>query len=268
MDMMLKGKRTLVTGSTSGIGAQCARALAGEGAIVVLNGRNTERAAAVANEIRAAGGEAKVVLGDVTSEEGSKAVIDGAGSAFGGIDVLINNVGNPTRESHLSWFDASFQEWIDDYHQNVLAAVRLIHAFAPEMKDRGWGRFIQVSSRNAISPHAPFPTYGAAKAALNNLTLSLSKELAGTGVTANGIMPGLIYTPQMDQWFVETAHRQGTNDPEVGKQYVLKNIIHQTVNRLGQPMDIAAAVCFLASPLSDFMTGTTFRIDGGSTPTV
>src|ERR1700730_14255431 len=90
------------------------------------------------------------------------------------IDILVNNVGNPTQESHASWFDASFQEWIDDYHQNTIAAVRLIHAFAPAMKERGWGRLIQVSSRNAISPHAVVPTYGAAKAAPNNMTLSLS----------------------------------------------------------------------------------------------
>jgi 3-oxoacyl-[acyl-carrier protein] reductase len=106
------------------------------------------------------------------------------------------------------------------------------------------------------------------RAALNNVTLSLSKELAGTGVTSNGIMPGLIYTPQLDKFFIETAQRRGSDDPEFGKQYVLKNIAHQTVSRLGNPMDIAVAVCFLASPLNDFMTGTTFRIDGGSTPTV
>ena len=268
MDMLLKGKCALITGSTSGIGAQCARVLAGEGVSVIINGRGADRAAAVTEEIRKVGGEAKFVLGDVTTEDGSNAVIEGAKSAFDGIDILVNNAGNPTQESHDSWFDAPFQEWIDDYHQNTIAAVRLVHAFTPAMKERGWGRLIQVSSRNAISPHAHLPTYGAAKAALNNVTLSLSKELAGTGVTSNGIMPGLIYTPQLKKWFIETAQRQGSDDPEFGKQYALKNIIHQTVSRLGQPMDIAAAVCFLASPLTDFMTGTTFRIDGGSTPTV
>src|SRR5882757_6026414 len=260
MDMLLKEKRALIAGSTSGIGEQCARVLAGEGVSVVINGRSADRAAAVMEEIRKVGGEAKFVLGDVTTEDGSNAVIEGAKSAFDSIDILVNNVGNPTQESHYSWFDA--------YHQNTIAAVRLVHAFTPAMKERGWGRLIQVSSRNAISPHTNLPTYGAAKAALNNVTLSLSKELAGTGVTSNGIMPGLIYTPQLDKFFIETAQRQGSDDPEFGKQYVLKNIVHQTVSRLGQPMDIAAAVCFLASPLTDFMTGTTFRIDGGSTPTV
>src|SRR5712664_2895610 len=77
--------------------------------------------------------------------------------------------------------------------------------------------------------------------------LSLSKELAGTGVTSNGIMPGLIYTSQLDKFFIETAQRRGSDDPEFGKQHVLNYIVHQTVSRLGQPMDIAAAVCFLAS---------------------
>jgi NAD(P)-dependent dehydrogenase (short-subunit alcohol dehydrogenase family) len=268
MDMQLKGKRALITGSTSGIGAECARMLAAEGVSVVVNGRNSERAGEVVADIVAAGGVAKLALGDVTSHDGCNFVVDAAKAAFGGIDILVNNVGNPTQESHPSWFDASLEEWVADFQQNTVAAVRLIHAFAPAMKERQWGRLIQISSRNAISPHALFPSYGAAKAALNNLTLSLSKELAGTGVTSNGIMPGLIYTPQLDQWFAETARRQGSDDPEVGKEFVLKNIIHQTVNRLGMPKDVALAVCFLASPLTDFMTGTTFRIDGGSTPTI
>jgi Dehydrogenases with different specificities (related to short-chain alcohol dehydrogenases) len=269
MDMLLQGKRALITGSTSGIGAQCARVLAAEGVSVIINGRSRKRADAVSAEIRAAGGIAEIVLGDVTTNDGAKSVIEGTRAAFGGIDILVNNVGNPTQEPHPSWFDAPLDEWVADYHQNTLAAVRLIHAFVPAMKEHGWGRVIQISSRNAISPHALFPTYGAAKSAVNNLTLSLSKELAGTGVTSNGIMPGLIDTPTLDGWFLEMAKRHtGTEDPKKGRDYVLKNIVHQTVNRLGQPMDIAAAVCFIASPLSDFMTGTTFRIDGGSTPTV
>jgi 3-oxoacyl-[acyl-carrier protein] reductase len=269
MDMQLQGKRALISGSTSGIGAACARILASEGVRVAVNGRSRGRAEKVADEIRDEGGEVLVAPGDVTSEDGARSVVEKVEEAFGGIDILVNNVGNPSEESHDSWFDAPVDEWMRDCHQNTLAAVRLIHAFVPAMQQRGWGRVIQVSSRNAISPHTLFPTYGAAKAALNNLTLSLSKELAGSGVTSNGIMPGLIYTPQLDSWFLETARRHlGSDDRQAGRDYVLKNIIKQSVNRLGQPADIASAVCFLASPISDFMTGTTFRIDGGSTQTV
>jgi NAD(P)-dependent dehydrogenase (short-subunit alcohol dehydrogenase family) len=95
---------------------------------------------------------------------------------------------------------------------------------------------IQISARNAISPHAQFGAYGASKAAVNNLTLSLSKALARTGVTSNGVMPGLIYTPQLDSWFVEVAQKHaGTTDPKAGQENVLKNIVHQSVDRLGQP---------------------------------
>jgi len=269
MDMLLHGKRALVTGSTSGIGAQCARTLAAEGVAVVINGRVRDRAEAVAGEIDAAGGRSAVVLGDVATPEGAEAVAACARAAFGGIDILVNNVGNPTREARGSWFDSSPDEWIADFRQNALATVRLVHALVPAMRATGWGRVIQISSRNAVSPHAPLPAYGAAKAAINNLTLSLSKELAGTGITSNGIMPGLIDTPTLDGWFRGLAKcHAGADDPEAGKAYALEHIVHQTVARLGRPMDVAAAVCFIASPLSDFMTGTTFRIDGGSTPTL
>src|SRR5712675_692825 len=102
MDMLLKGKRALITGSTSGIGAQCARVLAGEGVSVVINGRNADRAAAVTEEIRKVGGAAKFVLGDVTTEDGSNAVIEGAKSAYDGIEILENNVGNKNKETQDS----------------------------------------------------------------------------------------------------------------------------------------------------------------------
>ncbi|WP_437942602.1 SDR family NAD(P)-dependent oxidoreductase [Sorangium sp. So ce341] len=268
MELHLKGKRALVTGSSSGIGAETARLLAREGVEVVVHGRNAERARAVANEITTAGGGAVVAIGDLSTADGLSSVIDAAERAYRGIDILVNNAGGSTNVAHASWFDAPLEEWLDEYRSNTIPAVRLVQAFVPGMRERGWGRVIQISSRNAISPHAQFGPYGASKAALNNFTLSLSKALAGTGVTSNGIMPGLIYTPALDAWFREVAARQGVADPAEGRAWVLKNAVHQTVDRLGMPADIAAAVCFLASPLTDFMTGTTFRIDGGATPTL
>jgi NAD(P)-dependent dehydrogenase (short-subunit alcohol dehydrogenase family) len=200
--------------------------------------------------------------------DGAGTVIEAAEQAFGGIDILVNNAGGSDSATAPDWFDTPVEEWADSYRQNTLSVVRLAQAFVPAMRERGWGRVIQISSRNAISAYAQFGAYGAAKAALNNLTLSLSKALAGTGVTSNGIMPGLIYTPLVDPWFESLAKQLGSDDPKIGRDFALKNVLQQTVARLGQPKDIAAAVCFIASPLSDFMTGTTFRIDGGATPTV
>jgi 3-oxoacyl-[acyl-carrier protein] reductase len=268
MDLQLNDKRALVTGSTSGIGAEIARMLAQEGVKVVVHGRNQDRAQAVIDEIEAKGGQAAAALGDLMTADGAQAVIKAAEQAFGGIDILVNNAGGSDSDNASPWFEASVEEWAASYRQNTLPAVQLTQAFVPGMRERGWGRVIQISSRNAIQAYAEFGPYGAAKAAVNNLTLSLSKALAGTGVTSNGIMPGLIATPLADPWFKELAKQQGSDDLQVGKDFAVKNIIRQTVSRLGHPKDIAFAVCFVASPLSDFMTGTTFRIDGGSTTTV
>ena len=242
--------------------------LALEGVRVVVHGRDRTRAQAVATEIDAKGGLAAVALGDLMTADGTEAVVRATHQAFGSIDILVNNAGGSNSLTAPAWFETSVDEWTESYRQNTLPAVRLAQAFVPTMRERGWGRVIQISSRNAISPYAQFGPYGAAKAALNNLTLSLSKALAGTGITSNGIMPGLIYTPMAEPWFRNLAKQLGSDDPQVGQDFALKNVLQQTVARVGQPKDIAVAVCFIASPLSDFMTGTTIRIDGGATPTL
>jgi 3-oxoacyl-[acyl-carrier protein] reductase len=265
MDLQLAGKRALVTGSSSGIGSEIARMLAAEGIGVVVHGRNAERTQAVVRQIEDAGGRAAIALGDLMTEDGKVAVIDATGRAFGGVDILVNNAG---WASTRAWFETTGEEWTDSYRQNTLPAVALAQAFVPGMRERGWGRCIQISSRNAISAYAEFGAYGAAKAALNNLTLSLSKALAGTGVTSNGIMPGLICTPLVEDWFKTLARQQGSYDPAVGRDFAIKNVLRQTVGRIGEAKDIAFAVCMIASPLNDFMTGTTFRVDGGATPTI
>jgi 3-oxoacyl-[acyl-carrier protein] reductase len=238
--------------------------LAAEGIDVVVHGRNAERTQAVVRQIEDAGGRAAIALGDLMTEDGKAAVIDATGRAFGGVDILVNNAG---RASSVAWFETTGEEWTDSYRQNTLPAVALAQAFVPGMRERGWGRCIQISSRNAISAYAEFGPYGAAKAALNNLTLSFSKALAGTGVTSNGIMPGLIYTPLVEDWFKTLAKQQGSYDPAAGRDFAIKNVLRQTVGRIGEAKDIAFAVCMIASPLNDFMTGTTFRVDGGATPT-
>jgi len=268
MDLQLAGKRALITGSTSGIGAEIARMLALEGVKVVVHGRDSGRGQNVVSGIKADGGEAAMALGDLMTAEGVGTVITESEKAFGGVDILVNNAGGSDSPMASGWFETPAEQWTESYRQNTLPAVLLAQALVPAMRARGWGRVIQISSRNAVSPYARFGPYGAAKAALNNLTLSLSKALAGTGVTSNGIMPGLIRTPWVEPWFEALANQAGSEDPRVGQDFALKNVLRQTVTRLGQPRDIAFAVCFIASPLSDFLTGTTFRIDGGATPTV
>ncbi|AUT66679.1 SDR family NAD(P)-dependent oxidoreductase [Paraburkholderia terrae] len=268
MDLQLVGRTALVTGSTSGIGAGIAGALAREGATVVVHGRSEARASAVVEEIRGAGGTAYYALGDLSTDKGANSVIEYSLATAGQIDILVNNVGGPV-EGKAAFFDTTLPEWVESFNSNALAAIRMIHGLVPAMRSRGWGRVIQISSRNGISPHANMPSYGASKAAMNNFTLCLSKELAFSGVTSNAIMPGLIYTQQLSHFLQDIAQRQGWGDDiEKAKEHVLKNVVRQTVSRLGMPNDIANYVCYIASPLSDFLTGTVVRIDGGSTPTL
>jgi 3-oxoacyl-[acyl-carrier protein] reductase len=268
MDLRLAGKRALVTGSSSGIGAEIARMLAREGVRVVVHGRNADRAQVVAAEIGAAGGHAATVLGDLMQDAAADRIVAESQAAFDGIDILVNNAGGTSIEATHGWFETPSDEWTYAYRQNALPAVRLAQALAPSMRERGWGRVIQISSRDAVAPYAEFGPHGAAKAALGNLTVSLARALSGSGVTSNTVLPGLIWTPLAAPWFKQLAREQGSEDPRVGERYAVRHLLRSAVPRAGRPEDVAAAVCFLASPLADYITGTTLRVDGGATATV
>jgi 3-oxoacyl-[acyl-carrier protein] reductase len=266
----LEGKRALVTGSNSGIGAGIAELLAEEGVAVIVHGRDRARADAVADTIRQAGGRVAVAIGDVATDEGAAAVAEAALGAFGGIDILVNNAGGRSSEAGaVEWLNAMPQDWMDTYSKNTVAALRMIRLLAPAMKERGWGRLIQISSSAANSPNAAVPHYAAAKAAIINLTVSLSKAFARTGVTANTVSPGMVSTPALDEWFENIEREKGwEGDRARTEAWVLEHLVVQTVGRVGTVRDIAALVAFVASPVSGFINGANLRIDGGRSPAV
>jgi NAD(P)-dependent dehydrogenase (short-subunit alcohol dehydrogenase family) len=251
LDLNLDGKRALVTGSSSGIGEAIARTLASQGAAVVVHGRNAERARQVADGINRAGpGRAFVALGDLSLQNEADRVAQSALEALGGIDILVDNAGRggPT----TGWLEASVESWEQLFEANLFSAVRMIRALVPGMKERRWGRVIQIASVVATQPHASSPAYAATKAAMVNMTISLAKELAGTGVTVNSVSPGPIWTP-----LFEKVVREGGTDLrqlEASATYV---------GRFGRPEEIADLVAFLASPRADFIDGTNVHIDGG-----
>jgi NAD(P)-dependent dehydrogenase (short-subunit alcohol dehydrogenase family) len=261
MDLRLNGKSALVTGSTSGIGEAIAKTLAREGVRVFVNGRREAEAARVVREIEASGCHAASAVGDVATDAGAAQVI-GAVDAAGGIDILVNNAGVWDGRALA---DLSSNDWATIYNTNVLSAVRLIQAFVPKLKKAGWGRIIQMASGVATSPPSGRePHYAATKAALLNLTVGLAKDLAGSGVTANAISPGIVLTSAIEDYFRGFAQAQGwgTDWPTIEKRLVAQ-VFHNPAGRMGRPEEIANLVTYVASPLADFIQGANLRIDGG-----
>lgn len=267
MDLQLYGKRALVTGSTGGIGAGIAKRLAEEGAAVVVHGRDADRARKVVHEITAAGGRAAVALGEITSDADALRVIDEATQAFGGTDILVSNAGYDAESR--TWDEIPPADWIEIYDTNTVSTVRFVRPLLGPMRKAGWGRIVLISSGVATMPLADQPNYAASKAALVNMTVGLTKHLAGTGVTVNTVSPGFILTPGARDRVVGTAKALGwTGGWEEIQARMIREILPIPAGRPGTVEEVAALVAFVASPLAGFISGSNLRIDGGSTPTV
>lgn len=268
MELNLKGKRALVTGSSSGIGVGIAEMLSAEGCDVVIHGRNEARARAVAERIVKNGGKAAVAIGDLAIAEDAAAVVAAANAAFGGIDILVNNAGGSSDNPNKSWFGATPEDFIATYQANVIASLRLIHALSPQMKERGWGRLINISTAAAITPTSGQADYGPAKAAMLNMSLGASRALKNTGVTSNCVSPGMVRTDGLDTYFATVAKQRDWGDDVKRVEQMLLKGINQSVSRVGEIDDIAYAVVMLASPRSDFINGTNMHVDGGISPSL
>lgn len=274
MDLELNGKRALVTGSSSGIGAAIARVMAAEGVTVMVHGRDEAKTRAVADGLIASGANASHVTGELSLEEDCAKVAQATLDAFGGVDILVNNAGgmaasnrpDSTAESfNRPWLQTPWDDWRWTYEQNVGSSVRLIQALAPGMIERGWGRIINISSASATQTEPDLADYQPAKAAITNMTTGLAKTLGGTGVTVNTVTPGTIATEGVRQGFVEWAKQLGWTNldwPEIEKRFT-SEVIPQPTKHFGRPEDIARMVAFIASPQSSYMTGANYRVDGG-----
>jgi NAD(P)-dependent dehydrogenase (short-subunit alcohol dehydrogenase family) len=267
MDLQLAGKRALVTGSSSGIGEAIAKLLAAEGVTVVVHGRDESRANAVAKAIRAGGGKAEVVLGDLTTDAGADAVANAA-QAFGPIDILINNAGvlvDKGASRFLSWTEATAEIWAQAYNTNVISGVRMIQRLVPQMRERHWGRVIQIGGGLSQQPQAGGPYYNATLAARHNLAVSLARELKDTGVTSNVVAPGAVLTEAARAPLTHMGQAYGWGETwEEIERTAIQHMAPNDVGRFARPEEIAAAVAYLASPVADYVSGATIRVDGGT----
>jgi NAD(P)-dependent dehydrogenase (short-subunit alcohol dehydrogenase family) len=251
MTAMLDGKVALITGAGNGIGAATAALFAAEGASVFVVDIDDDAAKGVVSAIEQDGGTAWALPVDVRDAGQVTTMRDRVLGDPGRLDVLVNNVGHWV---HLppSFADSDADHWQAQYDVNFLHVLRVTHAFLPSMLERHHGTIINVSSIEGIRGYPPDSVYAAMKAAVVHFTRSLGVEVAGKGVKVNGIAPDLTQTKQSD--FVRF------DPPELAEKWAT----FLPVGRMGEPLDQARVLLFLASELSDFLVGHTVPTDGGT----
>jgi NAD(P)-dependent dehydrogenase (short-subunit alcohol dehydrogenase family) len=253
MDLRLSGKTAIVTGASRGIGLAVTRALIGEGVRVVAAARGD------VGELRELG--AVPVTTDLTSHDGPATVVEAVAQAFGGLDILVNNVGG-VRPRTGGFASVTAQDWTDTLAVNFLAAVHVTRLALPLLTARGGGSIISISSVNAALPDPLVIDYSAAKAALANFCKALSKETGPHGIRVNTISPGPVAT---DLWLgtggvAETVAGAAGSTPAA---VAAAAVAGTPTRRFTQPSEVADLVLFLASPRAGNITGADFAIDGG-----
>ena len=262
MNLGLKGKRAVVTGGSQGIGRACAVALAKEGTRVCIVARNRKPLDVVVREINDAGGEGYAVAVDLRHLEGCKQVVNEVRKIFGGVDILVNNVGAARNSDVLSLDVDQISEALQLKSYSYLRMAQLV---IPDMKENGWGRIVNIAGGAGTSPtRGNIPT-GAANITILNMTRALSDAVAGDGILVNTVCPGLTNTPRARTQQRGRAEREGRDVEEVLKELGAE----LPAGRMAEPEDIANTVTFLASEACSYIFGSSIYMDGGgrrSTP--
>jgi 3-oxoacyl-[acyl-carrier protein] reductase len=255
LDLGLRDRVCVVTGSTSGIGLATARMLAEEGARVVTSGRR-EQAPGV--------GEALHVAGDFADPSVPGELIAAATTALGPVDCLVNNVGNAYQ---VGFEELSDQQWDDMWQLNVMSFVRAIRAVLPAMRERGTGAIVNVSSTAGKRPSTSMPNYSVTKAAVLSLSRLVADLYAKDGIRCNAIAPGPTAT---EAWLAaggladQQAERTGKTREEV-----LRAVAQgRPLGRLAEPDEIAQVIVFMCSKGANYVTGSAWSADGGTVPII
>ena len=266
MDLGLKQKVALVTGSSKGIGLAVAARLAAEGCRVTLTARNPEELAAARRELEARGGTVHAVAGDACNPVDIERVVAETEARFGALHILVNNVGGVGR--FATFDELEDRDWIGLFELNLLSAVRFTRAALPYLRRNRWGRIVNIASESGIQPDAEMPHYNATKGALLTLSKSLSKTLAKDGILVNAVSPAFIRTPLIQGMMEEAAREQGVSVAAAIGSFLAAHRPHLELHRPGEDDEVATVVAFLASEAASFVNGANWRVDGGSVASV
>lgn len=240
------GKIAVVSGAGRGLGAASAQALAEAGADVVIGARSTEQVEETAAAIEALGRRAVPVVGDLSERAGMEALVDAAVTELGGVDIVVNNVGGAMPAAFLDIDEATFDAAL---HFNVTSVFNLTQLAVPHLLERGSGSVVNIASTAGQFAMRGMSAYGTAKAAVVHLTRDLAQDLAPR-IRVNAVSPGAIATSALDIVVQTPALHDAMVDAT-------------PLGRLGEPADIGAAVLFLASPASSYVTGEVLAVSGG-----
>jgi NAD(P)-dependent dehydrogenase (short-subunit alcohol dehydrogenase family) len=252
MDLDLKGKTALVTGSTAGIGLAIATALAKEGAAVIVNGRTQQRV----DRALATSGAAHGIAADLGTEAGARAVIEG----FPEVDILVNNLG--------IFEPKPFEEIPDDdwrrfFEVNVLSGIRMSRHYLGPMKRKNWGRIVFISSESALQIPKEMIHYGMTKTAQLAISRGLAETTRGTGVTVNAVLPGPTKSEGVVEFVAQLATAGGVDSAAVEREFFTKARPTSLLQRFATSEEVAAVVTFVCSPLASAINGSAVRAEGG-----
>jgi NAD(P)-dependent dehydrogenase (short-subunit alcohol dehydrogenase family) len=263
MNLLLKEKLALVTGSTAGIGLAIAEGLAREGATVIVNGRSKSRVANAIKTIQQRNPESQVegFAGDLSTVEGFELLK----TEYPDLDILVNNLGifDPQPFEEIS-----DEEWRRFFEVNVLSGVRLSRYYLPRMKNKGWGRIVFISSESAIQIPVEMIHYGFTKTAQLAISRGLAESTVGTGVTVNAVLPGPTASEVVSD-FVDKLAAQSKQSPAEFEKYFFEKVRPTSLlKRFETPEEVANLVVYICSPLASATNGASLRVDGGVVRTI
>jgi len=261
MDFQIKNKTAIVCASSQGLGKAAALELASEGVNLVISSRNEETLLSVKKEIETST-NAKIVsvVADLNKPKDIDNLYAKANSELGPIDILINNAGGPPPSNFDSLND---EDWLKAFNLTMMSSIRLSKLVLPDMKERNWGRIINISSVSVKTPVPGLFLSNSLRMGVLGWSKALSDEVASKGVTVNSVCPGSTRTARITNIFQSQSEAMGKTIEEI-ESHAAANI---PMLRIGEPKELAALIAFLASERASYMTGIAIQVDGGSART-